>query len=725
MTDTWQMKFYAWQNRRAMAARVRAQHTSMSSDNFAVLWNSFDLIQCITLRERPERRKAAEEQFARVGLAGRVTFLEQDRDMVDGKRGCFTAHQQAAQLALQAGAQRALIFEDDVDFLPHFTPHAASRAAAFLDTAEIEWSIFFLGHFPKKMELTMRPEIVKVRSMDGHAYVLSPAGARELCGLSYSGDQVDVSFHYQCAAAYALYPMVAVQTPGPSDTEGYERAEDWNNDKLDRERDLYQGCVSRKALATALGQSTEALAMMGALSGPTARQKASGGCGAAAVLAAAMAGAAQPSQREAARPPPPVAAWEAATKPPPPAPPPPAPATQERARQQSTDPMVENTFEWVAGWHQLEPLLTPSALGLPPSAHAVDLGCGYSTLPLHLGSLYGTVTALDREAECVTRMTAKYKQSEHVANGRVRWAECDVCSADSLAAVLPRGSATVITDKGTLDCCIVEEDAARLLCNVAWLLAPGGAYVVVSFRKPELLLPVLGCPELGWGVAHVSLPMPGGEVATCCTCRRLPDVSAADLSVGTIKSGSLSREALSESEGSTREGERTSAPSSTLASSRRAGTHADLPTVESVGARLKLVVDEWYRNVDPLLTREREEQTRARWADAVASLRAAEAAAAAGGHARAGGQGGSGGFEVPPQPEHLPLRTAYEVLLTADERGEMDFDDFAADVAPFLAEAGRDAEAEPESAAAAPPPADPATCLLSLPAALAYLQEQQ
>jgi len=67
--------------------------------------------------------------------------------------------------------------------------------------------------------------------MDAHAYVLSPAGMKELCALRYAGDQVDVQFHYRCEHAYALHPMVAVQTPGHSATEGVERAADWNDHK--------------------------------------------------------------------------------------------------------------------------------------------------------------------------------------------------------------------------------------------------------------------------------------------------------------------------------------------------------------------------------------------------------------------------------------------------------------------------------------------------------------
>jgi len=134
----------------------------------------------------------------------------------------------------------------------------------------------FEGHFPRKMDLLagsgavvrVRPRggvgckqravtarcdgKVRVRSMDAHAYVLSPAGMEELCSLRYAGDQVDVQFHYRCEHAYALHPMVAVQTPGHSATEGVERAADWNDDKLERERSLYEGCVRRRALALAM-----------------------------------------------------------------------------------------------------------------------------------------------------------------------------------------------------------------------------------------------------------------------------------------------------------------------------------------------------------------------------------------------------------------------------------------------------------------------------------------
>jgi len=299
------------------------------------------------------------------------------------------------------------------------------------------------------------------------------------------------------------------------------------------------------------------------------------------------------------------------------------------------------TFEWVAGWDKLAPLLTPEALGLPRTARVADVGCGNSTLPLHLGSLYESVLGLDREQHTAETMRTQHG-SEH---RRVAWATCDVCDADSLASACPQGLADLVVDKGMLDCAIVEHDAARLLCNVrSWLLSPRGVYVVVSFRKPELLVPVLSCPELGWEVRHTALRLPGVEQqASVCVMRRA-----------------------------------------------EAAAGGRPPDEAVVGRHIGAVVDRWYREESPLLTAEREQQLRAGWEAALARLSLLASAA---------------------MPEgHLPLREAWELMLTCEERGELPADEFAADVGEFLGRAG---------AAAAP-----GAATLGLAQALAYLQEQ-
>ncbi len=297
-------------------------------------------------------------------------------------------------------------------------------------------------------------------------------------------------------------------------------------------------------------------------------------------------------------------------------------------------------FEWVSGWADLAPLLTPAALGLdsrgvPP--RAVDIGCGTSALAVRLAETgsFSSVTGVDREAACVVHMRSRYGEA-----AGLRWSECDVAS-DAIDSVLPAGSAELVVDKGTLDCAIVEHDAARLLCNVWQLLAPGGVYVIISFRAPELLLHLLSGPALPWAAAprHTELThqlTASGRPASVCVLRK---PAAAGL-------GALD--------------------------------------VSCVAAHVAEAVDAWYRQAEPLLTAEREAKLRRDWATALAERALDSLTLAA----------GAAGAEAP--ASSLPLRTVYSVLFTDEERGEMEFDEFAADAAPFLAAAG----AAPEGATA-------------------------
>ena len=302
-------------------------------------------------------------------------------------------------------------------------------------------------------------------------------------------------------------------------------------------------------------------------------------------------------------------------------------------------------FDWVANAAQLAPLLTPEALRLPATASVVDIGCGNSWLPLHLATQLARVTALDREADCVASMQATHGAQHE----RVTWVACDVCDAEALASVCPQGSADLVFDKGTLDCAIVEQDAARLLYNVRTsLLAPEGVYVVVSFRKPDLLVPLLSL--LDWEVVHAPLPLSDREQpASVCTMRRAAN----------------------------------GAP----------------PTFDALSLRTGELLDQWYREEAPLMTAERAQQLRTDWAAALAARRA--------------DSGRDAGAAEPAADGPLPLTVAWEVMLSADERSELPLDDFAADVAPFLAEPLVDAAASLDHAR------------ITLAAAMAYLVEQQ
>ena len=288
------------------------------------------------------------------------------------------------------------------------------------------------------------------------------------------------------------------------------------------------------------------------------------------------------------------------------------------------------TFEWVVSWSDLAPLLSPAALRIAHSApRAIDVGCGTSELPSALlDAGYASVTAVDRDEDCVAHMRARHPNSGLV------WSACDVCD-DGAAQTLGAASYNLVFDKGMLDCALVEHSAAALLCTVRRLLAAGGAYAIVSFRAPELLRPLLTCAALGLSEpACTSIAPPGGEVAsavTLCVLRPVPAASA-DVDVG------------------------------------------------AVADHIARVLDWWYREQAPLLTPSRAAELRAAWAE------------------RAGGGGGA-----------LPLRAAFEVLLTPQERDEVGYDGFLDDVNAYLRERGR------------PPDAG----ALTLELALGYLEANQ
>ena len=67
------------------------------------------------------------------------------------------------------------------------------------------------------------------------------------------------------------------------------------------------------------------------------------------------------------------------------------------------------TFEWIVGWDELAAHLAPAALGLPPGARALDVGCGTSELPVHLAreAGYASVTAIDRDTGCIAHMAGR------------------------------------------------------------------------------------------------------------------------------------------------------------------------------------------------------------------------------------------------------------------------------------------------------------------------------
>ncbi len=199
-------------------------------ESSATPWDFFDRIYCISVTQRTDRRQNAQREFARVGLAGRVQFFLVEKHPTNSEQGIFESHLACLRSALEAGGQRILIFEDDVEF-PRFSSTVLARSIEFL-RVDANWHIFFLGCFVRSSRKTKFPSVLRVRfRCAAHAYILNREFALTLLSHSWSGIAFDDLLRdLNDDALYACYPALAFQSNSPSDNskmESLDRTRRW------------------------------------------------------------------------------------------------------------------------------------------------------------------------------------------------------------------------------------------------------------------------------------------------------------------------------------------------------------------------------------------------------------------------------------------------------------------------------------------------------------------
>lgn len=179
------------------------------------VWSFFDHIYCICLKQREERREQAAAQFARVGLADRMVFMNFDLHPSDPEQGIYTSHMACIREALADGARHILIFEDDILF-ERFEPVRLYAALAFL-RHKPDWQILFLGCMVKKSRPTQCPELreVQYRCL-AHAYALNRSCAQFLVEKPWKGVPFDNFLSDLSGGIYACHPTFAFQSNAES-----------------------------------------------------------------------------------------------------------------------------------------------------------------------------------------------------------------------------------------------------------------------------------------------------------------------------------------------------------------------------------------------------------------------------------------------------------------------------------------------------------------------------
>jgi GR25 family glycosyltransferase involved in LPS biosynthesis len=184
-------------------------------------WNGIDKIYCISLTSRPDRQAEARVQFARVGLTERVEFHIVEKHPEDCEQGIYESHLQCIRKGLEAGAERILIFEDDILF-DRVSPERIARITAFLD-AHQSWHMLLLGGLISRSSPTNHPSIRRVRYRSlTHGYVIHRRLAEQIVRQPWRNVPYDDFLKLlEDDETYALYPSIAFQSDSTSDNERY------------------------------------------------------------------------------------------------------------------------------------------------------------------------------------------------------------------------------------------------------------------------------------------------------------------------------------------------------------------------------------------------------------------------------------------------------------------------------------------------------------------------
>ncbi len=191
-------------------------------------WDFFDRLYCISLKQREDRRQSAREEFAKVGLTGRVEFFIGERLSYDIMQQIYESHMQCLRKGLEAGARNIVVFEDDVEF-DRFDRRKLQSCVEFLKQNP-EWKVFLFGALIRATGKTSNPRVQKVcyHSLT-HAYALNREYAQKLAYEPWKGIANDTLFRPLTDDIYAPYPMFAFQKNFSSDNLEYLHLERFRN----------------------------------------------------------------------------------------------------------------------------------------------------------------------------------------------------------------------------------------------------------------------------------------------------------------------------------------------------------------------------------------------------------------------------------------------------------------------------------------------------------------
>lgn len=157
-----------------------------------------DQAYCINLWERDDRMKEVSKRLDKVGMKEVVQMHRVHRHEKGGRYGCFDSHRTIVKKAYEAGLERVLIFEDDVDFHDGWA-QVVLDTKEFLDS-NVHFDALLLGSRIHWVDEKTTDHIWRVKATNHHAYILSRSGME---GYLANDDMVEEIIQY-CTQDLAL-----------------------------------------------------------------------------------------------------------------------------------------------------------------------------------------------------------------------------------------------------------------------------------------------------------------------------------------------------------------------------------------------------------------------------------------------------------------------------------------------------------------------------------------
>ena len=167
-----------------------------------MVYESFDKIVCINLKERPEKKEWVQTLSKKYQIP--IEFYEVERHPEGGMVGCFESHLNIIRSCYQDHLNSVLIFEDDFSPTPSYQPEILKEVDDFLK-ANPKYEYFQLGYTIIPTEIptyltspSLGNHILKYNGNTTHAYIITRAGMKRVLE-TYSKyfKKIDLDLYYK------------------------------------------------------------------------------------------------------------------------------------------------------------------------------------------------------------------------------------------------------------------------------------------------------------------------------------------------------------------------------------------------------------------------------------------------------------------------------------------------------------------------------------------------